>query len=129
MNPGEDSRICTPHKSGADLFLTVHLTDPDLDTGRMVKMLRNERRYTTVVDSLPRNLDLASGQLGKVSLFGAGEYAKDGLLAVTEPLGRNRMVDMTADVMKLAPVESCCRRLPAPDAEFNGDLLQVLVGW
>lgn len=91
MKPGEESRIYTPHNSGADLYpyliLTAHLTDPDLYAGRMMEMLRNERRYTTVVDSLPGNLDLKSGQLGEVSLFGAGEYAKDGLLAVTELLG------------------------------------------
>jgi hypothetical protein len=37
------------------------------------------------------------------------------------------MVDMTADVMKHAPVESRFGRLPAADAELNGDLLQVLV--
>ncbi len=135
MKPGEESRIYTPHNSGADLYpyliLTAHLTDPDLYAGRMMEMLRNERRYTTVVDSLPGNLDLKSGQLGEVSLFGAGEYAKDGLLAVTELLGRTpwyyRMVDMTADVMKHAPVESRFGRLPAADAELNGDLLQVLV--
>ena len=43
-------------------------------------------------------------------MFGAGEYAKDGLLAVTEYLGRTawyyRMVDMVADAMAHASVES-----------------------
>ncbi len=133
--PGDNSRIYTPHNSGADLYpyliLTAHLTDPELYDGRMMEMLRNELRYTTVVDSLPGNLDLNTGKLGEVSLFGAGEYAKDGLLAVTELLGRTpwyyRMVDMTADLMKQAPIASRFGNLPATDAELNGDVLQVLV--
>jgi hypothetical protein len=94
-------------------------------------MLRNEVRYTTRNDSVPGNLDLNTGALGPMSLFGAGEYAKDGLLAVTELLGRTpwfyRMVDMTADVMKNAPVASRFGNLPASDSELNGDLLQTLV--
>ena len=135
LKPGEDSRLYTPHNSGADLYpyliLTAFLTDPDLYRGRMLEMLRNEVRFTTQTDSIPANLDLNSGKLGPMSLFGAGEYAKDGLLAVTELLGRTpwfyRMVDMTADLMNHAPVHSDFGNLPASDSELNGDVLQTLV--
>jgi hypothetical protein len=135
LKPGAPSRIYTPHNSGADLFpyliLTAFLTDPDLYRGRMLEMLRNEVRFTTQTDSIPANLDLNSGELGPMSLFGAGEYAKDGLLAVTELLGRTpwfyRMVDMTADLLKHAPVPSNFGNLPASDSELNGDVLQTLV--
>jgi hypothetical protein len=114
LKPEDKSRRYTPHNSGADLYpyliLTAHLTDPALYRGTLLEMLRNEVRYTTRTDSVPANLDLNTGELGPMSLFGAGEYAKDGLLAVTELLGRTpwfyRMVDMTADVMKNAPVAS-----------------------
>jgi hypothetical protein len=96
----------------------------------MMEMLRNEIRYTTVEKSIPANLDLASGQVGPPSLFGAGEYAKDGLLSVTEYLGKTpwfyRMVDMTADALAYSPVESKFGRLPAADAELNGDYMQTL---
>lgn len=136
-NPGADRSkwVYTPHNSGADLYsyliLTAELTDPDLYHGRMMDMLRNEIRYTTVQESIPGNLNLATGKLGPPSLFGAGEYAKDGLIAVTEYLGRTpwfyRMVDMVADAMNRAPVESRFGRLPATDAELNGDFLQTLV--
>jgi len=136
-NPGADRSkwIYTPHNSGADLYpyliLTAELTDPDLYRGRMLEMLRNEIRYTTAQESIPANLTLASGQLGPPSLFGAGEYAKDGLIAVTEYLGRTpyfyRMVDMIADAMNRAPVDSRFGKLPASDAELNGDYLQALV--
>src|SRR5690349_8925578 len=127
--------IYTPHNSGADLYpyliLTAELTDPDIYKGRMMEMLRNEIRYTTVQGSIPANLMLESGELGPMSLFGAGEYAKDGMIAVTELLGRTpffyRMVDMTADAMNRAPVVSRFGKLPASDAELNGDYLQALV--
>ena len=80
---------------------------------------------------MPGNLDLRTGKLGPPSLFGAGEYAKDGLITVTELLGRTpwfyRMVDMVADAMERAPVESRLGKLPASDSELNGDFLQVLV--
>jgi hypothetical protein len=135
LQPGDTRRLYTPHNSAADLYpyliLTAHLTDPELYRGRMLEMLRNEVRFTTREDSVPGNLELSTGELGPPSLFGAGEYAKDGLLSVTEYLGRTpwfyRMVDMTADAMQRAPVESRFGRLPAADSELNGDYLQVLV--
>lgn len=134
LKPGAP-RIYTPHNSGADLYpyliLTAHLTHPALYKGRMMEMLRNEVRFTTAQASVPGNLDLATGKLGPPSLFGAGEYAKDGLLSVTEYLGRTpwfyRMVDMTVDAIEKAPVYSRFGRLPASDAELNGDYMQTLV--
>ena len=130
-----DSRASTPHNFAADLYpyliLTARLTDPALYEGRMLEMLRNEVRYTTAAASVPGNLDLRTGTLGEPSLFGAGEYAKDGLITVTELLGRTpwfyRMADLIADAMERAPHESRWGRLPAVDSELNGDFLQVLV--
>jgi hypothetical protein len=134
LKPGDDSRLYTPHNSGADLYpyliLTAELTDLDLYRGRMMEMLRNEIRYTNVTASIPGNLSLKTGELGPASMFGAGEYAKDGLLTVTEYLGRTpwytRMVDMVADAMDHASIETRFGKLPASDSELNGDYLQVL---
>jgi hypothetical protein len=127
--------IYTPHNSGADLYpyliLTAELTDPELYHGRLMEMLRNEVRYTTVQRSIPADLTLADHKVGTASFFGAAEYAKDGLIAVTEYLGRTpwfyRMVDMIADAMTDASVPSRFGALPAADAETNGDYLQALV--
>jgi hypothetical protein len=127
--------IYTPHNSGADLYpylvLTAQLTDPDLYEGRMLEMLRNEVRFTSAKASVPGNLTFATGELGPPSLFGAGEYAKDGLVSVTEYLGRtpwfHRMVDLTADAMAQAAVPTRFGKLPASDTELNGDYLQTLV--
>lgn len=129
-----DPRIYTPHNSGADLYpyliLTAAITSPDLVRGRMMEMLRNEILYASERDGVPCNLNLATGEKGPPSLFGAGEYAKDGLLTVTELLGRTpwftRMVDMTAAALERSPVESRFGKLPANDSELNGDYLQTL---
>jgi hypothetical protein len=134
LAPGDDSRIYTPHNSGADLYpyliLTSELTEPELYRGRMMEMLRNEVRYTNTKRAIPANLNLKTGELGEPSMFGAGEYAKDGLLTVTEYLGRtpwyDRMVDMIAAAMEHASVPSRFGNLPAADSELNGDYLQVL---
>ena len=127
--------IYTPHNSGADLYpyliLTAHLTDPDMYRGRMMEMLRNEVQFTTVQRSIPADLPFTTHEAGPASFFGAAEYAKDGLIAVSEYLGRTpwfyRMVDMIADAMTDAPVRSRFGALPAADAETNGDYLQSLV--
>ncbi len=126
--------LYTPHNSGADLYpylvLTAQLTDPDLYEGRMMEMLRNEIRFTSAQASVPGNLTFATGVLGPPSLFGAGEYAKDGLVSVTEYLGRTpwfyRMVDLMVDAMAQAPVTTRFGKLPASDTELNGDYLQTL---
>jgi hypothetical protein len=127
--------LYTPHNSGADnypyLLATAFFTDRALYDGRMRDMLRNEIRFTDTGDGIPGNLELKTGTLGPPSLFGAAEYAKDGLLAVTELLGRTpwfyRMADMTAALMEHAPVESAFGKLPDTGAELNGDVLQSLV--
>jgi hypothetical protein len=127
--------LYTPHNSGADnypyLVATAFFTDRELYEGRMREMLRNEIRYTNAANGIPGNLDLKTGKLGPPSLFGAGEYAKDGLIAITELLGRTpwfyRMADMTAAAMESATVKSDFGPLPDDGAELNGDMLQTLV--
>lgn len=127
--------LYTPHNSGADLtpyfVATAFLTDRELYEGRMRAMLRSEMLHTNVVDGIPGDLTFKDGALGPMSLFGAAEYCKDGMVALTELLGRTawyyRMADMTAAVMRHAPVESAFGRLPDAGAEVNGDLLQTLV--
>ena len=47
--------------------------------GRMREMLRNEIRYTNALDGIPATSTSKTGVLGPPSLFGAAEYAKDGL--------------------------------------------------
>jgi hypothetical protein len=127
--------LYTPHNSGADnypyLVATAFFTDRALYEGRLRDMLRSEIKYTDTGDGIPGNLELKTGKLGPPSLFGAAEYAKDGLLAITELLGRTpwfyRMADMTAALMEHAPIDSAFGKLPDAGAELNGDVLQTLV--
>ncbi len=130
-----DELLYTPHNSGADnypfLILTSYFTDPDLHKDLMIEMLRSEIQYTDVAGGkIPANLDLKTHTLGPPSLFGAGEYCKDGMVPVTEFLGRNRwfyrMTDMTEDFMRRAPVKTRWGNLPSDGAELNGDVLQTL---
>ncbi len=126
--------LYTPHNSAADnypfLVLTAYFTEPQLYRGRMMDMLRNEIRYTNAEAGIPGNLDFKTRKLGPPSLFGAGEYAKDGLVPLTEMLGRtpwfHRMVDMTADFAARAPVKTRYGKLADTGAELNGDALQTL---
>lgn len=126
--------LYTPHNSGADnypyLIITAFFTDRALYRGRMMDMLRNEIRYTNAAGAIPGNLDLNSHRLGPPSFFGAGEYAKDGLVSVTELLGRTpwyyRMADMMEEFMLQAPVKTRFGNLPDTGAELNGDVLQAL---
>lgn len=128
-------RIYRPHNAGADLYpyllLTAHLTAPEVYTGVMMDMLRSELRYATHPNGLPGTYDLITRELGPPSMFGAAEYAKDGLLAVTERLGRTpwfyRMADLMVAAMEAADVESSFGRLPASDSEVNGEMIQTLV--
>ena len=127
--------VYTPHNSGADnypyLVATAFFTDRALFDGRLRDMLRSDVRFTSAPDGVPANLDLKTGTLGPPSLFGAAEYAKDGLLAITELLGRTpwfyRMADMTAGLMDRAAVPTRFGPLPDRGAELNGDVLQTLV--
>ena len=127
--------LYTPHNSGADnypfLIITSYLTDADLFQGRMAEMLRSEVRYTDVVGGkIPANLRLDTHELGPPSFFGAGEYCKDGMVPVTELLGRTRwyyrMLDMTENFMERAPMKTRFGNLPDNGAELNGDVLQTL---
>jgi len=127
--------LYTPHNSGADnypfLILTAYLTDRALYRERMVEMLRGEVQYTDAPGGkIPGNLDLRTFVLGPPSFFGAGEYCKDGMDPVTEFLGRTRwfyrMVDMTEDFMRRAPLKTRWGNLPSNSAELNGDVLQTL---
>ena len=82
LQAGDESRVYTPHNSGADLYpylvLTSELTSPDLFRGRMMEMLRNEVRYTNTAWGIPGDLNLNTGELGAPSM-GGGLLTASGL--------------------------------------------------
>jgi len=72
-------------------------------------------------DGVPKTEDL---------IFGAAEYAKDGLMPVIEWMGEGPWLDrageMVVDFWKHAVFETPHGTLPSPVMEVNGDLLQVM---
>jgi len=76
-------------------------------------------RPTRIADETPAEM-----------VFGASEYAKDGLLALAERFGRGPWFDRLAEIMSAlvdgAAVETPHGRICATDTEVNGEMLQVL---
>lgn len=95
-----------------------------------------ERRLCPRLDSLPDDhlFDRQGFREGAPKtedlIFGAAEYAKDGLMPVIEWMGEGPWLDrareMVADIWKHAVFETPHGRLPSPVLEVNGDLLQVM---
>ena len=118
------------------LVLSAFFVDRTLYESRMREMLAAEIRLTSRVGCLPDTYDFATGgflneapDLAAV-LFGAGEYAKDGLLPIAEWIGASpwleRMISLLDDIGKYAPVETPEGRIVSNDAELNGVMLQTL---
>lgn len=118
------------------MVLTAEITAPELLRGPCLEMLHAERRLTARVDSLPDDWDFAEGKfafsdadLDRIQ-FGASEYIKDGLIAVTEWLGESpwhdRMLELVNDCWKHAEVETPFGPIVSTNIENNGEMLQVL---
>lgn len=134
-----DQRVWAPNDNAADLlpflYLTAHVLAPER-LSDLKRVFDNERRLTNRLGVLPDWYDLDKGafmheQIDIARLiFGAAEYCKDGLLPMTEVMGRDwwteRMTELVDAIFEHAPVRSEWGNLPADDTEVNGELLQVL---
>lgn len=98
------------------------------------RILEQERRLTPRLGSLPGDFHFDTQSFSEKLdfdhlIFGAAEYAKDGLIPITEWLGPgpwlDRMRELIDDIWKHAPYESAQGRIPSRVLEVNGDLLQV----
>jgi len=131
--------VWAPNDNAADLmpflFLTEHYTGVGY-AAELREMLEAESRLTNRVGALPDWYSLErrtwvhdSPDLRRL-VFGAAEYCKDGLMPMTEAMGRGpwteRMLQLLDAIFASAPIASDYGRLPADDTEVNGDLLQVL---
>lgn len=118
------------------MVLTCAMTGHPVLFPIMEAMLQTERRLTCRLGSLPddflfetqsfrtREYDLDS------LIFGAAEYAKDGLVPITEWMGSSpwmdRMEEMIHDIWKHAAIDSPVGKLPTRNVEVVGDLLQAM---
>ena len=121
------------------MVMTASILRPDLFDGVMLDMLHTERKLTSRLGSLPDTWSFSKQDFLKSYpdtsdiIFGSAEYMKDGLLALTEWLGKSpwleRMIEILDDlndVLQLTPASVSDRFSYTQGVEINGDLLQVL---
>lgn len=118
------------------MVLTCALIDRPLFTTLMPAILEAEQRRTNRVDALPDDFSFATQQFRTEEIdmphliFGGSEYAKDGLMPLTEWLGPSpwqaRMQGIIDSIWKHAAVETPYGSLPSLNAEINGEQMQVL---
>jgi hypothetical protein len=109
-------------------------TDQDVLNGPMRDILHAEQKLCNHIDRLPVDYDIANKQKYARSLdeviFGASEYAKDGLVAIVELTGKDQWYDrlkgIVEDIFKNARVDTPYGKIPSENIEVNGELLQVL---
>jgi hypothetical protein len=90
------------------MVLTSFLLDQDLYNGPMLDILRSEQKLTSRIKSLPdvfrfstQNFQTEVPDTNWI-IFGTSEYIKDGLIPLTEYIGRSpwteRMMEMVEDL-------------------------------
>lgn len=118
------------------MVLTTWFVDRDMFKGRMIDILNTEKKLTSRVGQLPddflfetqsfRNNEYKMPDI----IFGASEYAKDGLMPLTEWLGhspwKDRMFELVDGILERATVETPVGILPAIDHEVGGEMMQIL---
>ncbi|MEN8132959.1 MAG: DUF6798 domain-containing protein [Pseudomonadota bacterium] len=123
-----------PKDTAADLFPFLLIAGQMFDPGSerlWLEALANER---TISGPLPKTIRFRPMRVLEESpasiIFGASEYAKDGLLAVAERSGRGAWFDRLEEIMQAlvaqANVETPRGLIPSSNAEVNGEILQVL---
>lgn len=118
------------------MVLSAFYTDRALFDGRMKHMLEAEQRHTNRIGRLPDDFVFATQAFRTPEpklddlIFGAAEYAKDGLIPLTELLGpspwSDRMLGMLDDIWEHAEYETEVGRLPSVSHEVCGDLMQTM---
>ena len=125
--------------SAADNYPFIVLTAFLLDDARLISaardILERETKLTARLGSLPDDFLFATQCFRRPEpdldaiIFGAAEYAKDGLMPIAEWLGPSpwleRMKDLVRDVFERAPQATPSGPIPSADVEVAGDLLQA----
>ncbi len=113
----------------------AYYTDKEVLDTVMIDALRAEQRLCNHLDRLPVRYDMDTGQKIVTSfdtiIFGASEYAKDGLIPIVEITGKeypwfNRMRGLVDDIFKHARIDTPYGKIPSTNIEVNGELLQLL---
>lgn len=139
-NLGDSQDIWNAKDAAADnypfMVMTAALLDSALYQGQMKQILETEIKVTNRLDRLPDTYSFSKKGFERETLnkddliFGASEYVKDGLLPLTEYIGKtawsDRMIGLVDDIWKHAEYETPFGLIPSLNVEVNGELLQVL---
>ena len=136
--------VWEPHNSAADnyafMVLTSYLLDKNLYNGKMLEMLNTEKKLTSRIKTLPdiysfskQNFLSDELKMNQV-IFGTSEYIKDGLIPITEYIGKSpwqdRMMEMLDDLQEYfgnpKDLETLFKDRQASIEEVNGEMLQTL---
>jgi hypothetical protein len=110
-------------------------TDKQVLDTVMIDALKAEQRLCNELDRVPVSYDMDQGQKIPMDfdamVFGASEYAKDGLVPIVEITGQEypwfeRMRAIVDDVFQHARYDTPYGKIPSTNVEVNGDLLQIL---
>jgi hypothetical protein len=117
------------------IVLTAHVLDDLYLMEAARAILERETKLTARLDSLPDDFLFATqafrtpGPDLEGIIFGAAEYAKDGLMPITEWLGPSpwleRMKGLVDEVFERAAIATPSGPIPSDNVEVVGDLLQV----
>jgi len=136
----KDSPYWNAQDSAADNYpfmaLTAFFTDRALFDGRMKQILETEQRLCNRVGRLPDDWLFATQAFRTPEpamdhlVFGASEYAKDGLLPLTEWLGpsvwSDRMRGLLEDLWTYGAIDTEVGKIPATSHEVAGNLMQAM---
>ena len=121
------------------MVLTSSILMPDFFRGSALDMLKTEQRLTSRIGKLPdtysfskkgfKNEVIDTSQI----IFGSAEYMKDGLIPLTEWLGKSPWSDRMLEILDDLPALTRIVKQVKGDwfgnsatVEVNGDLMQVL---
>jgi hypothetical protein len=121
------------------MVLTASILSPELFKGKMIDMLNTERKLTSRLGALPDTYSFSKKGFKNAVIdtseiiFGTAEYMKDGLIPLTEWLGKSpwsdRMLEMLDDLGKQVRIVKHMKQDVfgiSSVVEVNGDLLQTL---
>jgi hypothetical protein len=121
------------------MVMTSSILMPEFFKGKALEMLETEKRLTSRIGKLPDSYSFSKKTFLNESIdtnqiiFGAAEYMKDGLIPLTEWLGKSAWSDRMLEILNDLPtVSRMARNITgkwygnSATVEVNGDLLQVL---
>ena len=120
--------------TGADLFPYLLVSSEYVDPASKKVWLETLAKERELCGAMPCTVYFGPAKVIRenpsATIFGASEYAKDGLLAVTERLGRGpwftRLEEIAHAIIGAALVATQRGHIPSSDTEVNGNMLQVL---